>query len=316
MENNLVIFIVGNRSIMFAAEGNDAVLLDIYIYRGGEAIPDHVTHVYVANLSAVPARAFRHHPNIEEVECDAGVEKIEEFAFDNCASLKRVIMPGVKKVEWWAFHLCRALTYIECGKLEIIGMSAFSLCQSLSSIDLPSIKIVGCQAFRDCKNLTSVIFGKDLESIRADALRNCHSLERITLPLKNGMMTRDNIFQGCVKLNHIDLVEGEILDETVTALLMEEWKNDMNEEIDSISQILPNTPAGTIERHDDVGEKAREIRAWIGSVLRKIVRYRAEHQRTLDEAAAALQPALPNDIVLKNVLAFLELPSYTFDGEN
>ena len=64
------------------------------------------------------------------------------------------------------------------------------------------------------------------------------------------------------------------------------------------------------------GGKAREIRMWITLVLRKIVHYKAEHRRYLNEAAAILQPALPNDILLKSILPFLELPSYTFQGED
>ena len=65
-----------------------------------------------------------------------------------------------------------------------------------------------------------------------------------------------------------------------------------------------------------VGGKAQVIRRWISSVLRKIVHYKSEHRRIMDEAAAALQFVLPQDIVLKNVLSFLELPSHTFDGED
>ena len=117
----------------------------------------------------------------------------------------------------------------------------------------------------------------------------------------------------CAKLKHVDLIGGVY--ETVAALLMEEWKNDMNEEIENISQILPDTPAGTI-RYDDNGGKAQAIRTWIRSVLHKIVCYKAKHRRYLNVATAALQPALPNDIVLKNVLPFLELPSYTFEGDD
>ena len=96
---------------------------------------------------------------------------------------------------------------------------------------------------------------------------------------------------------------------------MRTWKNDMNEEIENISQILPDTPAGTI-RYDDNGGKAQAIRTWIRSVLHKIVCYKAKHRRILNVATAALQPALPNDIVLKNVLPFLELPSDTFEGDD
>ena len=57
------------------------------------------------------------------------------------------------------------------------------------------------------------------------------------------------------------------------------------------------------------------IRAWIRSVLSKIIHYKVEHQRILDGAAATLQLVLPQDIVLDSILPFLQLPSHTFDGE-
>ena len=286
---------------------------EYYVFTG-ERIPDHVTHVLIAKaLKFVRADAFRQHTNIQEVICHDGVEKIEKFAFYRCPSLRRVVMPGVKEVETNAFYLCRALTHILWGKLERIGEAAFNNCSSLSSIDLPSIKIIERWAFNSCTNLTNAKFGKDLESIRERPFWECTTLERITLPLKDGMITNDNIFRRCKKLDRVDLVEGAILDEIIDALLLEEWKNDMNEEIDSLSYILPNTPAG--DAHG-VGGKAREIRAWISRVLRKIIHYKAEHRRYLNVAAATLQPALPNDIVLNKIFPFIELPSFTFEGEN
>ena len=294
-----------------AAEGNNIVR---YLYRGGEgeSIPREATHVTVQNIAAVPEQAFQDHPKIEELFCDDCVEKIELEAFNNCPSLRRVIIPGVKEVEKWSFRSCRALTYIQCGKLEIIGERAFHLCRSLSSINLPSIKIVDRSAFWNCTSLTSATFGKDLKSIRGDAFNNCTPLERITLPLKDELMTHDNIFRFCKKLNHVDLVEGAILNDTIAALLFEEWKNDMKQEIDTINQNLASAPAGT-PRY--VGGKARAIRTGIPSLLRKIARYKAEHKRILNEAATTLHHVLPDDIVMNNVLSFLELPSHTFDGE-
>ena len=286
---------------------------EYYIFTGrvGEVIPLHVTHVLIAkDLKFVPAQAFRNHPNIVEVICHDGVEKIEQWAFRNCLTLLRVIMPGVKEVEKEAFYFCEALTCIECGKLEIIGESGFGYCKSLSSIDLPSIKIVERETFRGCWSMINAKFGKELESIGGDVFYRCRSLECIALPLKNGMLTADNTFVKCEKLESVELV-GKV-HETVAGLLMEEWRNDINEEIDSIGQILPNTCAGY---WNDPGGKAREIRTWIRSVLRKIIHYKAEHYRILNDAAATLQQVLPNDIVLKNVLPFLELPSYTFEGE-
>ena len=97
----------------------------------------------------------------------------------------------------------------------------------------------------------------------------------------------------------------------------------MNEEIDSINQILPNVRAGEgfdadAMDYGDPGGKARTTRTWIRSVLQKIVHYKAQHRRVLSEAATAIQHqyALLNDILTNNVLPFLALPSHTFEGEN
>eukprot|EP00984_Skeletonema_dohrnii_P000851 scaffold251_cov78-Skeletonema_dohrnii-CCMP3373.AAC.4 len=224
-------------------------------------------------------------------------------------------MPGVEVVERYAFDCCEALTDVECGKLEIIGECAFGRCISLRSINLPSAKIVEKSAFAGCAALTNVEFGKELERIEEKAFCRCTSLERITIPLKDNMIAADDIFRMCKKLKHVDLVEVAVLHDTIAALLLEEWKNDMNREIDALNQILPTTRAGDADDFD-VGGKALEIRRWIRSLLGKIARYKAQHRHLLNEAATTLQYTLPNDIVFKNVLPFLELPSFTFEGED
>ena len=64
-------------------------------------------------------------------------------------------------------------------------------------------------------------------------------------------------------------------------------------------------------------DKAREIRRWIRSVLVKIIHYKAEHSRLIDEEVATrLKLILPQDIVMNNVLPFLALPSHTFQVED
>ena len=89
----------------------------------------------------------------------------------------------------------------------------------------------------------------------------------------------------------------------------------MNQEIDKINQTLPTASAGScngVGHDDDPGEKTRTLQRWIRSVLRKIIHYQGEHQRLLNDASITLQLALPNEIVMNNVLPFLNLPSYTF----
>ncbi len=127
-----------------AAEEGDFTIRR-YIYRGEEyeVIPEDATHATVReDVTVVLAFAFQFHPSIVEVICHDKVERIEEDAFYECSSLRRVIMPGVKIVENSAFVDCDALTEVECGKLEIIEDWAFNCCKFLRSINLPSVRVI------------------------------------------------------------------------------------------------------------------------------------------------------------------------------
>jgi hypothetical protein len=294
-----------------------------------EVVPADATHVTVhESVKVIPARAFYEHQNIEEFECHDGVEKVEEYAFSHCPFLRRVKMPGVKIVEREAFSGCgESLADVECDKLERIGYYAFGGCSSLRSINLPSVKIVEEDAFSECEALTDVTFGDKLERIKGRAFYDCESLERIAIPLSSRIIDDDDdddyyygdVFPGCENLKHVDLVGG--VHETIAALPVDEWRNDMNAAIDAINQILPNTPAGSCDEEnddDDEGEEGRAVKRWIISVLRKIVDYKQQHYNMLTKATTTLVEELallPQDIAINNVLPFLELPSFTFEVE-
>ena len=293
-----------------------------YVYRGEESewIPWEATHITVAeDCTFVRAHSFYEHPNIVEVICHENVKKIEEYAFSNCPNLRRVIMPGVKIVETMSLQLCPALIDVECGKLEIIKEEAFHNCTSLMIINLTSARIVEMNAFSYTK-LSNVKFGSKLERIEGEAFGACTNLERITIPLKDNLIIRNDTFIECAQLKYVDLVERALDEISIAALQLEEWRNDMNDEIDSINHILPDTWEGQYDDYefddDDPGQKAEAIRRWIRSVLGKINHYKAEHERLLNEAVSTLQHALPHDILMNNVLPFLALPSHTFEEDD
>ena len=185
-------------------------------------------------------------------------------------------------------------------------------------MDLPAIRVVEEAAFNDCRAMRWAKFGMQLEIVRWAAFNYCRSLERITIPLKSSLITADNIFQGCGNLKRIEFCEGAVLDETIDALQVEEWKRDVRKEIDSINQILlPNAPSYSVgECFANVGGLVQSIRGWIARVLRKIIRYKALHGRLLNEAVAVLPlDKLLEDNVMNNVLPFLALPLHVFEGE-
>jgi hypothetical protein len=300
---------------MMAEQADDQEII-YHIYMGGQdVVPRNATHVRVdKSVKVIQSRAFYEHPNLVEFECHDGVDTIEGYAFEECPSLKRVKMPGVRVVEKYAFFGCEALTDVDCDKLETIGVGAFCCCKSLRSMNLPSVKIVELKAFLGCISLVDMTFGDKLESIRSvgdpffdgGAFCDCYALTRITIPLKDGMITHDDIFRGCRSLASVDLVGG--IHETISSLHLEKWRDEMKAEIGRINQILPNTDAGTPWFDGDYpdeglhpggpwfdgdpGEKARKIRMWIASVLHKMEHYKAEHCTLLKEAATTLELAL------------------------
>jgi len=217
------VVIIRHCSIM-AVRGDNNFMRYVYMGQEGEFIPLGATHIIVhESVTVIRMLAFYEHPNIVEVICHENVEKFEIDAFAFCPSLRRVIMPGVTIVEQWAFLNCFSLTDVECGKLEIIGIGAFADCRSLRSTNLPSARIVERSAFAGCEALPSLKFGSKLERFEGEAFYKCTSLSQITIPLKNDLIPYyDNIFRGCAKLMQVDLVEREILRETIAALHLEE----------------------------------------------------------------------------------------------
>ena len=303
-----------------AAEADNIIS---YTYRGADAdrignieLPwtdrNDVIVIVDKSMTAILREAFSDHPWIVKVICHEDVECIENYAFSECLCLRKVIIPNVNIVKDGAFYGCEVLEDVECDELEIIEEYAFSRCRRLKSIKLTSTRIVYESAFNECTAFTDVEFSSKLERIDDGAFAFCTSLERIIIPLKDGLITAANIFQGCEKLSHVDLVEGEV-HEIIAALQLEEWRNDMNEEIDSINQVLPHVYIGGLGL--DPGEKAEAIWRWIRSLLRKIIHYQAEHRRVLNEAATTLHHVLPSDISANHVLSFLELPAHTFELE-
>jgi hypothetical protein len=262
---------------------------NIFVYLVGEQeVPADVTHVIIdLSVKIIPERAFYYRTNLLSVETHDGIEKIERDAFNTCRSLRGIKLPGVKEVGFAAFYNCRALTDVELGdKLETILQKAFYNCHSLQKIKMPSVRAIGYGACYGCGQLTDVELGDKLEKIMLHGFEDCPRLQRIAIPLKENMFPLDTIsrytqFDHCGKLSRVDPVGG--IHKTISSLLLESWKDDMNQEIDHINQVLPNTPSH---------EKTNAIQRWIRSVLRTIDHYRAEHYALLNEDMTQLELAV------------------------
>jgi len=192
-------------------------------------------------------------------------------------------MEGVKEIEAYAFNSCQALSDVDFIQLEIIGAGAFHCCSSLRSISISSVREVGKYAFVRCLALTGVVFGRDLERIEVGVFCECTALRHIVIPLKDNLIIGNSAFDNCEDLSRVDILD-EGIHETISSLHMEQWRNEMEEEIDRINQILPNTPAA-------VG-KAGIIQQWITRVHSRMEHYKSEHNMLVKEAVVSLELAL------------------------
>ena len=282
--------------------GGDA----IFVYTGGaQDVPEDVTHVVIdKSVKIIPARAFHGRRNLVSVEMHDDLEIIEEFAFDECPSLRGIKLPSVRVIEKLAFYNCRAMTEVEFGdKLETIGGYAFAW-TALRNIKLPKVRAISVGAFDGCQQLTDAELSEGLESLGGYSFENCPRLRRIAIPLKDDMFEDDTVFHLCVNLSRVDLVGG--IHKTISSLHLQSRRNEMIEEIDRINQVLPNIAANGynysdiqlwIERvlyrnYKSPNAKTTAIRRWMRTVLERITHYKSEHYALLKEAMTLLELAL------------------------
>jgi hypothetical protein len=260
------------------------------VYTGQQDVPFGVTHVRIdRSVKIIPLNAFGGRTQLVSVETHDGIEKVEVFAFNGCHSLGGIKLPGVREVGYAAFANCSSLREVEFGnKLETIGNDAFARCLYLQKIKMPSVRTIQGAAFINCKQLTDVEMPA-VERIGIGAFIRCVHLQRIAVPLKDNMFPLNprhqlyTQFDDCENLATVDLVGIEKIRKTIASLLLESWRDEMNQEIDRINHVLPNTPAD---------EKAAVIQEYIRSVISRMEHYKAEHNRLLKEDMTQLELAV------------------------
>jgi hypothetical protein len=282
-EYHVIISLAGAVKLIIMADG------DIFLYRGGRA-PLHVTHVRIdESVDVIEEFAFENCHHLVHVETHGGIRRIGDMAFINCYSLRRINLKSVVEIGESAFFECENLESVEFGdKLETIERYAFEGRISIKYLKLPSVITIDMQAFCNCKALTDIELSGRLETIETRAFAGCDRLERIAIPLKRGLFVFDDLFfrynqfDNCYRLRTVDLVGGAHT-KTVASLHMQCWRNEMQEEINRINQVLPDT----LTRH-----KTDEIRQWMDSVNDKMDHYKAEHCRYVKEGITLLELSL------------------------
>jgi len=116
-------------------------------------------------------------------------EELEIRRSMSAKSLRLINLKSAVAIGAFSFYKCKNLLSVEFGdRLEIISGCAFALCISLQHLKLPSIITIGLSAFSDCTKLIDVELSERIESIWARAFDHCQSLQRIAIPLKEHLL--------------------------------------------------------------------------------------------------------------------------------
>lgn len=145
-------------------------------------LPDTVT--------AIGRNAFEN-TAIESLNLSENICSIEKGAFNECASLKTVVIDGyIGKIDDSVFEGCSALESVKLNhNISSIGKEAFSGCKSLTDVDIhlyDTITSIGEGCFKNCQSLKAFKLPSRITKIEKETFEYCASLESIEI---GGMVT-------------------------------------------------------------------------------------------------------------------------------
>ncbi len=159
------------------------------------------------------------------------VTAIGDSAFQYCTALKEIIIPdSVIAIDYNAFRDCTALENIIIPDSVIaIGYNAFRDCTALENIIMPnSLKAIEDTTFQGCVALTEITIPNTVTTIGSNAFNDCSELISITIPNSVASLKIDDyrrsLFDGCIKLEAINVDEGNLNYSSIDGVLFNKNK--------------------------------------------------------------------------------------------
>lgn len=132
---------------------------------------------------------------------------ITENAFQNCYSLKAVVLPQGSNIGSYGFDSCRTLQYFSFGYgLQTIEGNAFICCYSLKYAYVAGVDVWG-EAFRE-SGVEAATIGKANATLGGAIFYNCQSLRNAKVYEITDTVHVYSLFEGCSSLSEIILPSG------------------------------------------------------------------------------------------------------------
>ncbi|MCR5836718.1 MAG: leucine-rich repeat domain-containing protein, partial [Lachnospiraceae bacterium] len=175
---------------------------------------------------------------LEKVKFADGIETIPRYLCKNITSekIKTVTVPDtVKLIGGGAFANMKNLEHVYMpDTVERINWGAFQGCENLQEINIPkNVTVIENNVYDGVKKPTTVIIPGKVTSIGSNVFDECENLKEITIPVSLESVGSNGIFNGCNKLEKINLTEG------ITAIPRNLYRNITSEKIKTVT--VPDT---------------------------------------------------------------------------
>lgn len=140
----------------------------------------------------------------------ATVTRIDDYAFQYCYSLMRVVIPnGVTILDEGSFSDCNSLISVVIPiSVTRIGISGFYNCNSLMNIVIPNGAMrIGSSAFYQCNSLTSIVIPNSVTSVGANVFYGCYSLAKVIISSNVTIIDSSWLYQ-CSSLTKVIISNG------------------------------------------------------------------------------------------------------------
>ena len=165
----------------------------------------------------IQRNAFYGNTTLEEViilsENNIGLERIGDYAFNHCTSLKSIQMPDtIKELGESIFNECTSLIDVKLpSKLDYIPNRTFRQCTSLVKLNIPeSVKILHSQIFQGDWNLQEINIPKNLDTVKEDTF-GLTTIKKIVMSTENQNFIYENGFLMSTNKEDLYLITEEAI---------------------------------------------------------------------------------------------------------
>ena len=150
-------------------------------YFGAAAYCEDLLNVVLGeNLTTIGG--FRNCTKLQTISgFPTSITEIPDYWAQNCTGLERVdLTESVNRIGQYAFENCTSLTSVGVANVKTLGRSSFYNCESLGFININSQLIsIPNYCFYNCRSVQGITLSKDLYYIGTYAFMDCISLDLV-----------------------------------------------------------------------------------------------------------------------------------------